>query len=57
MPSSSDQRPVPLRSFGRQATIMCMAASSSKSGFFAYSNSNNDEDATLKMVVPAGAAR
>jgi hypothetical protein len=34
-----------------------MAASSSKSGFFAYSNSNNGDDATLKMVVPAGAAK
>lgn len=37
--------------------IMCLAASSSASGIFAYSNSNNGDDATLKMLVPSGAAK
>jgi hypothetical protein len=26
----------------------------SASGLFAYTNSNNDDDATLKIIVPAG---
>lgn len=34
--------------------LMCVAAS--ESGLFGYSNSNNDDDATLKVIVPVGAA-
>lgn len=40
-----------------KVTIMCLAASSRTSGLFAYSNSNNGDDATLKMLVPCGAAK
>jgi hypothetical protein len=40
-----------------RANIMCLAASSGASGIFAYSNSNNGDDATLKMLVPSGAAK
>ena len=40
-----------------KVSIMCLAASSGASGIFAYSNSNNGEDATLKMLVPSGAAK
>jgi hypothetical protein len=37
--------------------IMCLAASSSASCLFAQSNSNNDDDATLKLIAPCGAAK
>ena len=37
-----------------KVAVMCIAASSSASGIFAYSNSNNGDDATLKMLVPSG---
>ena len=40
-----------------KVNIMCVAASSSASGIFAYSNSNNGDDATLKMLVPCGVGK
>lgn len=40
-----------------KCNVMCLAASSGASGIFAYSNSNNGDDATLKMLVPSGAAK
>lgn len=39
-----------------KVNIMCLAAASA-SGLFAYSNSNNGDDATLKLIVPSGAAK
>ena len=40
----------------RKVTIMCTAASST-TGLFAYSNSNDADDATLKFVVPTAAKK
>lgn len=39
-----------------KVSIMCAAASAA-TGLFAYSNSNNGDDATLKFVVPAAAKK